>query len=60
MLSVSRRFALVGATLATASLLVPITGRPTRAAERKDPADYEITDWIIIVDRSRLGFRSRK
>ncbi len=52
--SVSRRFVLVGATVTTASLLVPITGVPTRAAERKDQADYEITDWIIIASSGQI------
>src|SRR5262245_15999681 len=45
--AVSRRFLLAGAALGAASLLVPITGRPVRAAARND-ADYEITDWIVI------------
>src|ERR1700755_1747690 len=45
---ISRRFALVGTALATASLLVPITMRQSRAAPRKSEAGYEITDWIII------------
>jgi isoquinoline 1-oxidoreductase subunit beta len=40
---VSRRFVLTGAALTTASLLVPISARPSRAAE-----SYEITDWIVI------------
>jgi isoquinoline 1-oxidoreductase subunit beta len=52
--SVSRRFVLVGATLTTASLLVPITGSPTRASERKDHAGYEITDWIIIASSGQV------
>ncbi len=46
--SVSRRFVLAGAALATASLLVPVTVHPVRAARRKGRADYEITDWIVI------------
>jgi isoquinoline 1-oxidoreductase subunit beta len=46
--SVSRRYLLTGAALATASLLVPITVLATRGAARKDEADYEITDWIMI------------
>jgi hypothetical protein len=54
--SVSRRFVLVGATLTTASLLVPITGSPTRASERKDQAGYEITDWIIIASNGQVTF----
>jgi len=40
---VSRRFVLTGAALTTASLLVPIAVRASRAAD-----DYEITDWIVI------------
>ena len=40
---VSRRFVLAGAALTTASLLVPISTRPGRAAD-----SYEITDWIGI------------
>src|SRR5262245_24427378 len=40
---VSRRFVLTGAALTTASLLVPISTRPGRAAD-----SYEITDWIGI------------
>src|SRR5436190_12344525 len=40
---VSRRFVLTGAALTTASLLVPITVRASRAED-----DYEITDWIVI------------
>ncbi|MEA2969571.1 MAG: isoquinoline 1-oxidoreductase subunit beta [Alphaproteobacteria bacterium] len=44
---VSRRFVLTGAALTSASLLVPIAGRPARA-QRNGAADYEITDWILI------------
>jgi isoquinoline 1-oxidoreductase subunit beta len=40
---VSRRFVLTGAALTTASLLVPIAVRASRAAD-----SYEITDWIVI------------
>jgi hypothetical protein len=40
-MSMSRRFVLAGAALATASLLVPISTRPARA-QRSDDADYEI------------------
>jgi isoquinoline 1-oxidoreductase beta subunit len=40
---VSRRFLLTGAALTTASLLVPIAARASRAAD-----SYEITDWIVI------------
>jgi isoquinoline 1-oxidoreductase subunit beta len=40
---VSRRFLLTGAALTTASLLVPIAARGSRAAD-----SYEITDWIVI------------
>src|SRR5258708_5391198 len=54
MRSVSRRFVLVGASITTATLLVPITGVPTRAAERKNQADYEITDWIIIASSGQV------
>src|SRR5215471_11723554 len=46
MSSVSRRFVLTGAALTTASLIVPITVRSSRAAERDD--GYEITAWIVI------------
>jgi len=52
--SVSRRFLLVGATVSTASLLVPIAGGPTRTAERKERADYEITDWIIVASNGQV------
>jgi len=52
--SVSRRFVLVGASITTATLLVPLTGSPTRATERKDRADYEITDWIIIASSGQV------
>jgi len=52
--SVSRRFVLVGASITTATLLVPLTGAPTRATERKDQADYEITDWIIIASSGQV------
>ena len=40
---VSRRFVLTGAALTTASLLVPIAVRASRAAD-----SYEITNWIVI------------
>jgi isoquinoline 1-oxidoreductase beta subunit len=43
---VSRRAVLAGAALTTAALIVPITVRRSRAAERGD--GYEITDWIVI------------
>src|SRR6266478_2117935 len=43
---VSRRAVLAGAALTTAALIVPITVRRSRAAERDD--GYEITDWIVI------------
>src|SRR5712692_9937644 len=52
--TVSRRFVLAGAALTTASLLVPIAVRPTRAAARKGGADYEITDWIIIASSGQV------
>ena len=42
-MSLSRRFVLTGAALTTASLLVPIAVRGSRAAD-----SYEITDWIVI------------
>jgi isoquinoline 1-oxidoreductase subunit beta len=48
MSSVSRRFVLIGAPVATASLCIPIASRLTRAATRRDPAAVEITDWIVI------------
>jgi isoquinoline 1-oxidoreductase beta subunit len=46
---VSRRFVLTGAALTTASLLVPISVRPSRAAE-----SYEITDWIAIASSGEV------
>jgi isoquinoline 1-oxidoreductase subunit beta len=52
--SVSSRHVLVGASLTTASLLVPITGGPVRAAARKDQAAYEITDWIRIAPSGQV------
>ncbi len=52
--SVSRRYVLVGATVTTASLLVPITGGPIRAAARKNQAAYEITDWIRIASSGQV------
>ena len=48
MSSVSRRFLLTGASLAAASLLVPVTVIASRGAARTNDADYEITDWIVI------------
>ena len=45
---VSRRFVLIGAPLAGASLCIPIASTPGRAAERRDRAEVEITDWIVI------------
>jgi isoquinoline 1-oxidoreductase subunit beta len=52
--SVSRRFVLAGATVTTASLLVPVTGAQARAAEHGGQADYEITDWIIIASSGQV------
>src|SRR5262245_13296615 len=46
---VSRRFVLTGAALTTASLLVPISTRPGRAAD-----SYEITDWIAIAPNGEV------
>src|SRR5499426_462938 len=46
---VSRRFVLTGAALTTASLLVPIGTRPSRAAD-----SYEITDWIGIAPSGEI------
>ena len=54
MSSVSRRFLLIGASLGTASLLVPFIGRPGNGAERGDPTDYELTDWIIIASNGQV------
>ncbi len=48
MSSVSRRFLLTGASLAAASLLVPVTVIASRGAARTNDTDYEITDWIVI------------
>ena len=50
---VSRRFVLTGAALTSASLLVPIAGRPARA-QRNGDADYEITDWILIATSGQV------
>jgi isoquinoline 1-oxidoreductase beta subunit len=44
--SLSRRFVLIGAPVAAASLCIPIASRLTRAATH--PAAVEITDWIVI------------
>ena len=46
--SVSRRFVLIGAPVAAASLCIPIAPGFTRTATRRDPAAIEITDWIVI------------
>jgi isoquinoline 1-oxidoreductase subunit beta len=46
--SVSRRFVLIGAPLASASLCIPIASKLAGAAKRRDGADVEITDWIVI------------
>jgi isoquinoline 1-oxidoreductase subunit beta len=45
---VSRRFVLVGASLASASLCIPIASKLARAAQRRGGAQVEITDWIVI------------
>jgi isoquinoline 1-oxidoreductase subunit beta len=52
--SVSRRFVLVGASITTATLLVPIIGVPPRAVQHNDQADYEITDWIMIASSGQV------
>src|SRR5215813_2986192 len=52
MLPVSRRAVLAGAALTTASLIVPITVRGSRAAERDN--GYEITDWITIASSGEV------
>jgi isoquinoline 1-oxidoreductase beta subunit len=46
--SVSRRFVLTGASLAAASLMVPVTVIATRGAARPGVTDHEMTDWIVI------------
>src|SRR6266566_7152796 len=46
---VSRRFVLTGAARTTASLLVPIAVRASRAAD-----SYEITDWIVSAPSSEV------
>ena len=46
--SISRRFLLTGAALATTSLLIPIIVTPARANKGHNQAEYEITDWIVI------------
>jgi isoquinoline 1-oxidoreductase subunit beta len=52
--SVSRRFVLIGAPLATASLLVPIAGGAARPAKRNSDANYEITDWIVVASSGQI------
>jgi hypothetical protein len=54
---VSRRAVLAGAALTTAALIVPITVRRSRAAERDD--GYEITDWIVIGSSGEVTHRVR-
>jgi len=54
---VSRRAVLAGAALTTAALIVPITVRRSRAAERDD--GYEITDWIVIGPSGEVTHRVR-
>src|SRR4051812_33307718 len=52
--SVSRRLVLRGATLAAASLLVPVGLRTLHAAARADLAEHEITDWIVIAPNGEV------
>jgi isoquinoline 1-oxidoreductase subunit beta len=52
--SVSRRFVLVGAPLAGASLLVPIASSPGRAAGRCEQTEHAITDWIVIASGGQV------
>jgi isoquinoline 1-oxidoreductase subunit beta len=52
--SVSRRFVLIGAPVATASLCIPITSNLARAAGRRDPAAVEITDWVVIAPNGEV------
>ena len=54
---VSRRAVLAGAALTTAALIVPITARRSRAAERNE--GYEITDWIVIGPSGEVTHRVR-
>ncbi len=51
---VSRRFVLIGASLASASLCIPIASKPARAARRRDGAGVEITDWIVIAASGQI------
>jgi isoquinoline 1-oxidoreductase beta subunit len=51
MSGVSRRFVLAGAALTTASLLVPVSVRASRAQGRDE---YAITDWIMIAARGEV------
>jgi isoquinoline 1-oxidoreductase subunit beta len=51
---VSRRFVLIGASLASASLCIPIASKPARAARRRDGAGVEITDWIVIAPSGQV------
>jgi isoquinoline 1-oxidoreductase subunit beta len=51
---VSRRFVLVGASLASASLCIPIASRLARAAKHRDGAEVEITDWIVIASNGQV------
>jgi isoquinoline 1-oxidoreductase beta subunit len=51
---VSRRFLLTGAALTAASLLIPISARPARAAGANASMDCEITDWIMIAANGQV------
>jgi isoquinoline 1-oxidoreductase subunit beta len=53
MSALSRRAVLTGGAAATASLLVPITVAPARAATT-DETEYEITDWIMIAPSGQV------
>jgi isoquinoline 1-oxidoreductase subunit beta len=51
---VSRRFVLIGASLASASLCIPIASKLARAAKHRDGAEVEITDWIVIASNGQV------
>jgi isoquinoline 1-oxidoreductase subunit beta len=51
---VSRRFLLAGATLTSASLLVPVTVGPVLAAVKKRETEFGITDWIMIAPNGQV------
>jgi isoquinoline 1-oxidoreductase beta subunit len=51
---VSRRFVLIGASLAGASLCIPIASKLARAAKRREGAEVEITDWIVIASSGQV------